>query len=108
MALEDLKPLFPDLNPVQFVIRQYCSNCIAHRLTKFGWEDSINLYEPRLLLMLSLHMPSHTRMAIILDAWAKAMRANDRPVIEFLELHFKGKLVLTESLGVAAATGGAP
>lgn len=88
--LDAILPLFPDYNKVQFAIRQYCANCVAHRLTKFGWEPEINDLEPRLLLLLALCMPLHTRNPIIVYAWTKAAVARDRLVLDFLELHCPG------------------
>ena len=82
--LEGLLPLFKDYNKIQFALRQYCANAQAHRLLKFGWEPQINLYEPRLLLLLAMCMPLHTRLTIIKAAWYKAAAINDTNVLEFL------------------------
>ena len=95
MSLDGLMPMFKDHTPVQFAIRQYCANCVAHRLTKFGWEESINFYEPRLIILLAMMMPSHTRIPMIMEAWGKAMTLDDQNVIDFCELHFQAKLVRT-------------
>ena len=66
---------------------EYCANCIAHRLAKFGWEDAVNHLEPRLLLLTALCMPLHTRNPIITFAWAKAVTHRDQRVIDFMAIH---------------------
>ena len=83
--LEGILPLFKDYNKIQFALRQYCANAQAHRLVKFGWEPHINLYEPRLLLLLAMCMPLHCRFPIIKAAWIKAAETNDTNVLRFLE-----------------------
>lgn len=85
--LDAILPLFSDYTRVQFAIRQYCANCIAHRLAKFGWEDAVNHLEPRLLLLTALCMPLHTRNPIITFAWAKAVTHRDQRVIDFMAIH---------------------
>lgn len=88
--LEGIMPLFRDYTPMQFAIRQYCANTIAQRICKFGWEPHINGLEPRLLLLLAMCMPLHTRKAIILFAWQKAAERGLKDVTDFLELYCPG------------------
>ncbi len=90
--MDSIAALFQDIPKMEFAIRQYCVNCVAHRLCKFGWEPQVNWYEPRMLLLLGMCMPGHTRMAFIMDAWQKATVLSDKPVLEFLEFHFQARL----------------
>ena len=90
--MDSIAALFDDLPKMEFAIRQYCVNCVAHRLVKFGWEPQVNCYEPRMLLLMSMCMPEHTRMAFIMEAWQKAIIRSDRRVLDFLEFHFQAKL----------------
>lgn len=90
--MDSIAALFQDIPKMEFAIRQYCVNCVAHRLCKFGWEPQVNNYEPRMLLLLAMCMPEHTRMAFIMEAWQKATALNHRPVLDFLEFHFQARL----------------
>lgn len=93
-AYKEVGKLFGE-SQMKLSIRQYCVNCVAHRLCKFGWEPQLNWYDAKMLLLLSLAMPEHTRMPIIMEAWRKATITRDQVVIDFLELHFQARLELT-------------
>jgi hypothetical protein len=81
-----------EMTPMQYAIAQYCCSAQAHRLIKWGWEPEVNTYGPRMLILLCMYMPPHTRSPLIMEAWRKAIGCDDQPVCRFMEACFAPQL----------------
>jgi hypothetical protein len=84
----EIEELFSDCTPGRFSVYRYCSSCLAHRLLKIGWEPQVNLLSSRRLVMLSLQLPVHCRLAIIQEAYNKALQEGNVKVLTLLRKHF--------------------
>lgn len=54
---------WPDWNPTKRLAHYYAIKCMAHRVRKFGFEESVNLLDPRSLALFGLcvHEPFATK-----------------------------------------------
>jgi len=84
----EITRVYRDETPAKFATRVYCVSCVAHRILKFGWEPQINYYGPRMLLLLSLHFPIHSRMPILKLCYQRALEVNDVNVLELMRKEF--------------------
>lgn len=83
--IPEVDALFRHLTPAGYAVAQYCSACIAHRLLKVGWEKEVNFLDQRRLILLSMFLPPHSRVAILDEAYRKALEAGDAEVVALLE-----------------------
>jgi hypothetical protein len=63
--------LFRGVNIVHQKMMIFRMRCMAHRLICFGWEDFINEYTPRELMMLAALMFDQQHYALIREAYAR-------------------------------------
>lgn len=83
--IPEVDALFKHLTPAAYSVMQYCASCAAHRVLKIGWEPEVNFFDARRLILFGMYLPPHCRVAILNEAYAKAVAANDRDVIDLLE-----------------------
>lgn len=83
--IPEVDALFRHLTPAGYAVAQYCSACIAHRLLKVGWEKEVNFLDQRRLILLSMFLPPHSRVAILDEAHRKALECGDAEVVALLE-----------------------
>lgn len=83
--IPEVDALFRHLSPAGYAVAQYCSACIAHRILKIGWEKEVNFLDQRRLILLAMFLPPHSRVAILDEAYRKAIEAEDTEVVKLLE-----------------------
>lgn len=82
--LPELQPLFTDCTPAKQAVMDYCASCVAHRLIKIGWEPQINFYDSRRLILLAMHLPVHSRLPIIKEAYTRALNEGNTAVLTLI------------------------
>ncbi len=84
-----IRELFADHNEQQFAVRMQCCSCVAHRIVKIGWENGVNYYDARNLILVGMYLPPHCRPRIVQEAYEKALSANDQHVVAWIEKIFR-------------------
>lgn len=83
--IQIVRDLFSDHNDQQFAVRMQCCSCVAHRLLKIGWENGVNYYDARNLILVGMYLPPHCRPRIVDEAYNRALQVGDRRVIDWIE-----------------------
>ena len=83
-----IRELFSDHNEQQFAVRMQCASCVAHRILKVGWENGVNYYDARNLILVGMYLPTHCRVRIVDEAYQKALEAGDQRVIAWIQKLF--------------------
>jgi hypothetical protein len=76
--------LFPE-NPLRRDARNFAASIQAHALLELGFEESINDYEPRELLLISLHVAGSIRDALRKEALERSTGDERRLIEEALD-----------------------
>jgi hypothetical protein len=79
-----IRELFSDHNDQQFAVRMQCCSCVAHRLLKVGWENGLNYYDARNLILVGMYLPVHCRPRIVDEAHQKALDTGDQRVLAWI------------------------
>lgn len=87
--IQIIRDLFADHNDQQFAVRMHCCRCVAHRILKVGWENGVNYYNARNLILLGMFLPPHCRPRIVEEAHRKALAAHDEPTLRWLSHIFQ-------------------
>ena len=82
--IQIVRDLFADHNEQQFAVRMQCCSCVAHRLLKVGWENGVNYYDARNLILVGMYLPVHCRPRIVEEARMRAMEAGDGRTLEWI------------------------
>ncbi len=83
--IQIVRDLFSDLNDQQFSVRMHCCSCVAHRLLKVGWENGINYYDARNIILTSMYLPVHCRPRMVQEAHEKALATGDQRVLVWIQ-----------------------
>lgn len=81
---EIMDRLFPDWTPIKRHAFLYAARCFAHRLRQFGFEEQVNLYSPRELIVLASLMPEHAAANIVREALERAKASDDTELLEIV------------------------
>lgn len=84
-----IRELFADHNDQQFAVRMQCCSCVAHRILKVGWENGLNYYDARNIILVGMYLPTHCRVRIVDEAKRKALETNDTFVLNWLSQLFQ-------------------
>ncbi len=79
-----VRDLFADHNDQQFAVRVQCCSCVAHRILKVGWENGLNYYDARNLILTGMYLPPHCRPRIVEEAHRKALEAGDQFTLDWM------------------------
>ena len=100
--IQIVRSLFADHNDQQFAVRSHCASCVAHRLLKVGWENGVNYYDARNLVLVAMYLPVHCRPRLVDEAYNKAMAADDQRTVAWLAaLYQEGALEARLRAGAA-------
>lgn len=86
--IQIIRDLFADHNDQQFAVRMHCCKCVAHRLLKVGWENGLNYYDARNLILTGMYLPTHCRPRLVEEAHRKATEAGDEFTLRWLSQLF--------------------
>lgn len=67
-----MRHLFHDIHPVHVKVLLFRLRCLSHRLMCFGFENFINTYEPRQLILLATIVAQQQHDAILREAYKHA------------------------------------
>lgn len=87
--IQIVRDLFADHDDQQFAVRVHCCKCVAHRILKVGWENGLNYYDARNLILVGMHLPPHCRARIVDEARAKATACDDRFTLNWIQQLFQ-------------------
>ena len=87
--IQMVRDLFADHNDQQFAVREQCCSCVAHRILKLGWENGLNYYDARNLILVGMYLPPHCRPRVVQEAHRKAMEAGDGRTLEWMAQLFQ-------------------
>ena len=79
-----VRDLFADHNDQQFAVRMQCCSCVAHRIIKIGWENGLNYYDARNLILVGMYLPPHCRPRVVDEAYDKAIEAGDQFTVNWI------------------------
>lgn len=83
--IDEVRQLFADHNDQQFAVRMQCCSCVAHRILKLGWENGVNYYDSRNLILVGMYLPVHCRLQVVLEARKKAIEENNTFVLSWID-----------------------
>jgi len=87
--IQIVRDLFADHNDQQFAVRMQCCSCVAHRLIKIGWENGLNYYDARNLILVGMYLPPHCRPRIVMEARQRAEQAGDQFTLSWINQLFE-------------------
>lgn len=87
--IQIVRDLFSDHNDQQFAVRMQCCSCVAHRLLKIGWENGLNYYDARNLILVGMYLPTHCRPRMVEEARIRAIEAGDVRTLEWISQLFR-------------------
>ena len=87
--IQIVRDLFSDHNDQQFAVRMQCCSCVAHRLLKIGWENGVNYYDARNLILVGMYLPTHCRPRMVEEARIRAIEAGDGRTLEWINQLFQ-------------------
>lgn len=84
-----IRELFADHNEQQFAVRMQCCSCVAHRILKVGWENGLNYYDARNLILVGMYLPTHCRPRIVDEARERAIHDGDKFTLDWINRLFE-------------------
>jgi len=75
--------LFPDMHRIHRTILLFRLECVAHRLLKSGFENGVNSYCSRELVILAYMMPLQSRRPLLREALNRAELEKCETVLAF-------------------------
>lgn len=87
--IQIVRDLFADHNDQQFAVRMQCCSCVAHRILKIGWENGLNYYDARNIILVGMYLPAHCRPRIVDEAYNKAIATGDNFTRAWIEKLFQ-------------------